>query len=246
MSYLLKCWLYVGVLFSIEATATYFAVRNYWRGFYSAICGAIMFRLLAFWFQSEGSFINTVLTMSCTFCFSVGSSIHSSLKYTLYSIWSFNLYQFLESSELRPSSYAVWNLFCNTCILSISDFLTRVFSNTVWKDYTSVLFAYDVHNAHCMLRDCWDYSRQWIANLQCYHRSSAIVQSYMALSSGMKLELVWILCLLLCRDADGTVQDKSAPGYCIWCLRNDVICGRRVSDTSWMFGNSATVSPWQC
>lgn len=42
-----------GVLFSIEATATYFAVRNYWRGFYSAICGAIMFRLLALWFRSE-------------------------------------------------------------------------------------------------------------------------------------------------------------------------------------------------
>lgn len=42
-----------GVLFSIEATATYFAVRNYWRGFYSAICGAIMFRLLALWFSAE-------------------------------------------------------------------------------------------------------------------------------------------------------------------------------------------------
>lgn len=152
MSYLLKCWLYVGVLFSIEATATYFAVRNYWRGFYSAICGAIMFRLLAFWFQSEGSFINTVLTMSCKFCFLVDSSIHSSLKYTLYSIWSFNLYQFLESSQLRPSSYAVWNLFCNTCMLSISDFLTRVFSNTVWKDYKRIICVWC---AQCTLHASW-------------------------------------------------------------------------------------------
>ncbi|KAK2142090.1 hypothetical protein LSH36_997g02003 [Paralvinella palmiformis] len=42
-----------GVLFSIEVTATYFAVRNYWRGFYSAVCGAMVFRLLAVWFRNE-------------------------------------------------------------------------------------------------------------------------------------------------------------------------------------------------
>ncbi|CAL1547761.1 unnamed protein product [Lymnaea stagnalis] len=42
-----------GVLFSIEVTATYFAVRNYWRGFFSAVCGALMFRLLAYWFKNE-------------------------------------------------------------------------------------------------------------------------------------------------------------------------------------------------
>ncbi|ELU02185.1 hypothetical protein CAPTEDRAFT_218810 [Capitella teleta] len=42
-----------GVLFSIEVTATYFAVRNYWRGFYSAVCGAFVFRLLAIWFKDE-------------------------------------------------------------------------------------------------------------------------------------------------------------------------------------------------
>lgn len=42
-----------GVLFSIEVTAAYFAVRNYWRGFYSAICGALMFRFLAIWFHDE-------------------------------------------------------------------------------------------------------------------------------------------------------------------------------------------------
>ncbi|BFZ23084.1 hypothetical protein BsWGS_26123 [Bradybaena similaris] len=42
-----------GVLFSIEVTATYFAVRNYWRGFFSAACGALVFRLLAFWYKEE-------------------------------------------------------------------------------------------------------------------------------------------------------------------------------------------------
>lgn len=40
-----------GVLFSIEVTTTYFAVRNYWRGFFAAVCGATVFRLLAVWFQ---------------------------------------------------------------------------------------------------------------------------------------------------------------------------------------------------
>ncbi|XP_035829429.1 chloride channel protein 2 [Aplysia californica] len=42
-----------GVLFSIEVTATYFAVRNYWRGVFSAVCGALVFRLMAFWFKDE-------------------------------------------------------------------------------------------------------------------------------------------------------------------------------------------------
>jgi len=43
-----------GVLFSIEVTTVYFAVRNYWRGFFAAVCGATVFRLLAVWFQQQG------------------------------------------------------------------------------------------------------------------------------------------------------------------------------------------------
>ena len=43
----------IGVLFSIEVTATYFAVRNYWRGFFGAVCGAFLFRLAAVWFKDE-------------------------------------------------------------------------------------------------------------------------------------------------------------------------------------------------
>ena len=44
-----------GVLFSIEVTATYFAVRNYWRGFFGAVCGALVFRLLAVWNKDEAT-----------------------------------------------------------------------------------------------------------------------------------------------------------------------------------------------
>ncbi|PVD36642.1 hypothetical protein C0Q70_03628 [Pomacea canaliculata] len=42
-----------GVLFSIEVTSSYFAVRNYWRGFYSAVCGALVFRLLDYWYKDQ-------------------------------------------------------------------------------------------------------------------------------------------------------------------------------------------------
>lgn len=42
---------FLGVLFSIEVTTVYFAVRNYWRGFFAAVCGAAIFRLLSVWFE---------------------------------------------------------------------------------------------------------------------------------------------------------------------------------------------------
>ncbi|XP_062505166.1 chloride channel protein 2-like [Corticium candelabrum] len=42
-----------GVLFSIEVTATYFAVRNYWRGFFAAVCGAFLFRLASVFVKDE-------------------------------------------------------------------------------------------------------------------------------------------------------------------------------------------------
>ena len=54
---------FAGVLFSIEVTATYFAVRNYWRGFYAAVCGALMFRMLAIWFREEGRLMFRMLAI---------------------------------------------------------------------------------------------------------------------------------------------------------------------------------------
>ena len=36
-----------GVLFSIEVTASLFAVANYWRGFFAAVWSALMFRLVS-------------------------------------------------------------------------------------------------------------------------------------------------------------------------------------------------------
>ncbi|XP_075462051.1 chloride channel protein ClC-Ka isoform X2 [Ascaphus truei] len=48
-----------GVLFSVEVMSSHFAIRNYWRGFFSATCGAFMFRLLAV-FNSEQETITAV------------------------------------------------------------------------------------------------------------------------------------------------------------------------------------------
>ena len=46
-----------GVLFSIEVTSVFFAVRNYWRGFFAAVCGATTFRLLAVIFRDDPTII---------------------------------------------------------------------------------------------------------------------------------------------------------------------------------------------
>ncbi|XP_042335951.1 chloride channel protein ClC-Kb-like isoform X2 [Sceloporus undulatus] len=52
-----------GVLFSIEVVSSHFAVRDYWRGFFSATCGAFMFRLLAV-FNSEQETIMAIFKTS--------------------------------------------------------------------------------------------------------------------------------------------------------------------------------------
>ncbi|XP_065560015.1 chloride channel protein 2-like isoform X2 [Artemia franciscana] len=44
-----------GVLYSIEVTSVFFAIRNYWRGFFSAVFGALTFRLLAYWYENHGT-----------------------------------------------------------------------------------------------------------------------------------------------------------------------------------------------
>ncbi|NWZ87320.1 CLCKB protein, partial [Poecile atricapillus] len=43
-----------GVLFSIEVMSPHFAVRDYWRGFFAATCGAFMFKLLAVFNRDQG------------------------------------------------------------------------------------------------------------------------------------------------------------------------------------------------
>lgn len=44
----------LGVLFSIEVTSTYFAVRNYWRGYFAAVFSAFIFRVLSVFNKDAG------------------------------------------------------------------------------------------------------------------------------------------------------------------------------------------------
>ncbi|OPJ86272.1 chloride channel protein ClC-Kb [Patagioenas fasciata monilis] len=57
-----------GVLFSIEVMSSHFAVRDYWRGFFAATCGAFMFRLLAV-FNSEQETIAAIFKSNITIDF---------------------------------------------------------------------------------------------------------------------------------------------------------------------------------
>lgn len=59
---LLPFQLFLGVLFSIEVTSTYFAVRNYWRGFFAATFSAFIFRVLAVWNKDAGK-LRTIPTL---------------------------------------------------------------------------------------------------------------------------------------------------------------------------------------
>ncbi|NXS82122.1 CLCKB protein, partial [Erpornis zantholeuca] len=56
-----------GVLFSIEVMSPHFAVRDYWRGFFAATCGAFMFRLLAVFNSEQGKAAQAGQTIAAVF-----------------------------------------------------------------------------------------------------------------------------------------------------------------------------------
>lgn len=39
----------------MEVTTVFFAVRNYWRGFFAACCSATIWRLYGVWFKKEAA-----------------------------------------------------------------------------------------------------------------------------------------------------------------------------------------------
>lgn len=57
---MIKVVVFAGVLFSIEVTTVYFAVRNYWRGFFAAVVGAMFYRLMSVWFMGDGKKAGTI------------------------------------------------------------------------------------------------------------------------------------------------------------------------------------------
>ncbi|XP_056363945.1 chloride channel protein ClC-Ka isoform X1 [Oenanthe melanoleuca] len=115
-----------GVLFSIEVMSSHFAVRDYWRGFFAAACGAFMFRLLAV-FNSEQETIAAVFKSDLkidfpfdlleTFFFLVlGKPVYTVLVVLLFASITFppGLGQFMASR------------------LTMKGYLTSLFDNRTW------------------------------------------------------------------------------------------------------------------
>lgn len=44
---------FLGVLFSVEISTAYFAVRNYWRGFFAAVWGATVYRYDVYYYTQS-------------------------------------------------------------------------------------------------------------------------------------------------------------------------------------------------
>lgn len=98
----LRCLCVSGVLFSIEVTFTFFAVRSYWRGFFSVTIAAFFFRVLAVWYKDEGM---TVWPDVFTRCFKEFTMSHLLiLKTALIIKW--NLTAFIDTTALI---YVEWN-----------------------------------------------------------------------------------------------------------------------------------------
>lgn len=64
-----------GVLFSIEVTSTYFAVRNYWRGFFASVIAAFVFRVLAVVVKNEKTITALFTTEFDEYPFDLGEMV---------------------------------------------------------------------------------------------------------------------------------------------------------------------------
>ncbi|KAL1115624.1 hypothetical protein AAG570_005914 [Ranatra chinensis] len=150
-----------GVLFSIEVTTAYFAIRNYWRGFFTAVCGATVFRLLAVWFHKEDTvkaYFQTNFTMEFPFdpqelvVFSL-MGVVCGLGGALY-VWSHRQYVLFMRRNKRMNSFLQKNRFLYPGIvvilassvsfplglgmymagdLNTHDQVAGLFSNFTWK-----------------------------------------------------------------------------------------------------------------
>ncbi|XP_050434534.1 chloride channel protein 2 isoform X2 [Adelges cooleyi] len=155
-----------GVLFSIEVTTVYFAVRNYWRGFFSAVCSATVFRLLAVWFNKEDTvkaFFPTHFTMEYPFdpqemtvfallgvvCGLLGAGyVWAHRQYVLFMRQSKRINAFLQKNRfLYPSLITFLTLSLTFPLglgkyiagdLNVNDQLRGLFSNFTWTkdDFT--------------------------------------------------------------------------------------------------------------
>ena len=172
-----------GVLFSIEVTSVFFAVRNYWRGFFAAVCGATMFRLLAVMFHEEATIIAVFRTefnvefpydtkeiiifaaigVSC----GVGGAlyVYAHRRYVLWmrgnkSLTKFLqrnrfIYPFLVSLIISTLSFPDWLGKYQASQLGTHDQIITLFSNHTWLDVTADVNKTVVTVEETWVRDHW-------------------------------------------------------------------------------------------
>ncbi|KAF6039388.1 hypothetical protein EB796_002304 [Bugula neritina] len=176
-----------GVLFSIEVTATYFAVRNYWRGFFSAACAAILFRLCAIWFEDENTvtaIFRTTLRHEFPFdaaeflCFA-GIGLFSGLAGALF-VWLHRKFVFLMRKNKRFSGFLqsyrfIYPLIVTsiitaaTCPQSLGQYmgggitfrraLSDFFANVTWSDKYNEMLTIDEQ----IIIARWDNPSIWVS-----------------------------------------------------------------------------------
>ncbi|ALC46863.1 ClC-a, partial [Drosophila busckii] len=198
------------VLFSIEVTTSYFAVRNYWRGFFGCVIGAAAVRLIAIWFQGADTVTAIYPTHIATeFPFDSRELIFFALTGALCGllgasfVWIHRHYVlFIRSSQLLNKFLkkhlliypAIISLIISTLTfplgsgqflgseLSSEEQLTELFSNFTWTRTD-----HNVEEAHIVSHWTTKYSNVF-GNLICYtlfHFFFSIIGSTMALPHGM-------------------------------------------------------------
>ena len=172
-----------GVLFSIEVTSVLFAVRNYWRGFFAAVCGATMFRLLAVWFHEEDTIIavfrtefdvefpydskEIILYAGIGIVCGIGGAlyVYTHRRYVLWmrgnkSLTKFLqrnrfIYPFLVALVISTLSFPPWLGQYHAGKLGTHDQILTLFSNHSWTDSNETDTLYHHTHEYRQVQDYW-------------------------------------------------------------------------------------------
>ncbi|KRX66627.1 Chloride channel protein 2 [Trichinella sp. T9] len=117
-----------GVLFSIEVTSVHFALRNYWRGFFSAVFSAIVFQLLGILTSNYDS----VKTFSPTE-FSLNSP-YALQELLAYAILGQYIYPLTVATLVSAITFPEAGGSVTKSLISSKNILDELFSNFTWSE----------------------------------------------------------------------------------------------------------------
>ncbi|KAK2521567.1 chloride channel protein ClC-Kb [Columba guinea] len=137
-----------GVLFSIEVMSSHFAVRDYWRGFFAATCGAFMFRLLAVFNSEQGKAGVICGVLGCAYLFCQrwllaavkDNRLTGKLLATDKPIYTALVVLLLASITFPPG---LGQLMASR--LSMKEYVTSLFDNRTWGTLVSNTSAFPPH-----------------------------------------------------------------------------------------------------